>query len=173
MPTAQRALLILAQRVVYLPFCRQSEKQMLLSRTCEYGVRAMVYLAAESPTDFRSVRSISENLEISFHFLTKIFQQLTRFGLLKSYRGPNGGVMLSRPASEITLKEIVVAIEGPDLFTECVLGLPGCCEERPCPLHESWSTVRVELETMLEGRTLDEIGADVVREGLRLKGGCA
>ena len=145
---------------------------MLLSRTCEYGVRAMVYLAAESTTDYRAVRTISEDLEISFHFLTKIFQQLTRFGLLRSYRGPNGGVRLSRPASEIRLKEIVVAIEGPDLFTECVLGLPGCGEDRPCPLHDAWSIVRSELETMLEGRTLDEIGADVVKEGLRLKGTC-
>ncbi len=145
---------------------------MLLSRTCEYGVRAMVFLAAELSTDYRAVRTISENLEISFHFLTKIFQQLTRAGLLRSYRGPNGGVMLSRPASEITLKEIVVAIEGPELFNECVLGLPGCGEDRPCPLHESWSTVRVELEKMLEGRTLDEIGAVVVRDGLRLKADC-
>lgn len=145
---------------------------MLLSRTCEYGVRAMVFLAAELPTDYRAVRTISENLEISFHFLTKIFQQLTRAGLLRSYRGPNGGVMLSRPGSEITLKEIVVAIDGPELFNECVLGLPGCGEDRPCPLHESWSTVRIELEKMLEGRTLDEIGAAVVRDGLRLKADC-
>jgi Rrf2 family protein len=141
---------------------------MLLSRTCEYGVRAMVYLASESPSDYRSVRSISSDLDISFHFLTKIFQQLSRAGLLNSYRGPNGGVMLSRPASEITLKEIVVAIEGPDLFRECVLGLPGCGEARPCPLHDAWKDVRAELGNMLEGRCLDEIGDEVVRGHLRL-----
>jgi len=141
---------------------------MLLSRTSEYGVRAMVYLAAESPAGYRSVRSISSDLDISFHFLTKIFQQLTRAGLLRSYRGPNGGVMLSRPASQITLKQIVVALDGPDLFRECVLGLPGCGDARPCPLHEAWKDVRSELERMLEGRCLDEIGNEVTRGRLRL-----
>jgi Rrf2 family transcriptional regulator, iron-sulfur cluster assembly transcription factor len=143
---------------------------MLLSKTCEYGVRAMLHLAAESPDSYRPVRAISDELNISFHFLTKIFQQLSRAGLLMSYRGPNGGVRLARDASDITLKEIVEAIEGPELFTECVLGLPDCGSDRPCPLHHSWAVVRGELVHMLEGRTLDKLGNDIVKDGLRLTG---
>ncbi len=141
---------------------------MLLSRTCEYGVRAMIYLATESPDRYVPVRSISSALHISFHFLTKIFQRLTSNGLVLSYRGPNGGIRLSRPAAQITLKEVVVAIEGPELFTECVLGLPGCGVHRPCPLHDTWTVARDELSHMLEGETLDQIGSSTVREGLRL-----
>ena len=164
-----RARLVKSTRSASI-FGNPESPAMLLSRTCEYGVRAMVFLAAESPDDFTSVRAISDELNISFHFLTKIFQQLSRAGLLQSYRGPNGGVRLSRPASEITLKEVVLAIEGPDLFTECVLGLPGCGDRRPCPLHDSWYLVRSEISRMLEGRRLDEIGREVVRGHLRLSG---
>ncbi|GMQ81878.1 MAG: Rrf2 family transcriptional regulator [Rhodothermia bacterium] len=142
---------------------------MLLSKTCQYGVRAMIYLATDSPDKYVSVRSISSALDISFHFLTKIFQRLTRYGLLLSYRGPNGGIKLSRPASQITLKEVVVAIEGPELFTECVLGLPGCGADRPCPLHHTWTIARDDLARMLEGETLDQIGSSTVRERLRLR----
>lgn len=143
---------------------------MLLSRTCEYGIRAMVFLASKTPDEYRSVRNVSDELEISFHFLTKIFQQLTRAGLLRSYRGPNGGVKLSRSASSISLKDILIAIEGPELFTECVLGLPGCGEDRPCPMHQSWAKVRDDLEEMLSNRKLDLIGSEVIQDNLRLKG---
>ncbi len=142
---------------------------MLLSKTCEYGLRAMLHLAATSPDGYKAVRVISSELDISFHFLTKIFQQLTRSGLLMSYRGPNGGVKLARESSEITLKEIVVAIEGPELFTECVLGLPGCGDERPCPMHHSWAVVRTELERMLDHKNLEKLGCDITIEGFRLR----
>ncbi len=130
----------------------------------------MVQLAVKSPDEYMAVRRISSELDISFHFLTKIFQQLSRAGLLRSYRGPNGGVKLSKPASNISLREIVVAIEGPDLFTECVLGLPDCGEDKPCPLHDSWAHVRKELIQMLEDRSLSQIGEDVLEKDLRLKG---
>ena len=143
---------------------------MLLSRTCEYGIRAMMQLATKSPHEFIAVRKISNELEISFHFLTKICQQLSRAGLVRSYRGPNGGVKLAKPASKISLMEIVVAIEGSNLFTECVLGLPGCGDESPCPLHDSWAHVRGELIQMLEKRSLSQIAEDVAARNLRLKG---
>ena len=65
---------------------------MLLSRSAEYGLRAALYLASLEPSGFVSIRDISDHLGLSFHFLTKIFQKLTRAGLLHSYRGPNGGV---------------------------------------------------------------------------------
>ena len=141
---------------------------MLLSKTCEYGVRAMLYLSGQSSDKYVSVRTISKELDISFHFLTKIFQQLTGAGLLQSYRGPNGGVKLAKQAAHITLKEVYVAIEGPDMFTECVLGLPECGVRKPCPLHASWSIARDELSQMLEGRNLGEIGEDIAAGNLRL-----
>jgi len=142
---------------------------MLLSKSCEYGLRAMLYLATlgdgeekgertVDPTrEYVSIRTISDELDIGFSFLTKVFQQLNDAGLLTSKRGPGGGVALTRPPAEIHLHEIVVAIDGDDLFEECVLGLPGCGEAEPCPLHDHWSETRGQLETMFRSTTLAEV----------------
>jgi len=144
---------------------------MLLSKTSEYGIRSMLHLAGVGGNEYLSVKKISENLDISFHFLTKIFQQLARAGLVDSYRGPNGGVRLRGEAKMITVRSIVVALDGEDLFTKCVLGLPGCTEDRPCPLHQHWIISRSEIEEMLSGKTLEDVGQDLRSGGYRLKPG--
>ena len=110
----------------------------MLSKSCEYGLRATLYLASLDGDGYVPINTISEELGISFSFPTKIFQKLNDAGLLTSQRGPKGGVALNRPADEMTLYEIVVAIDGDDLFEVCVLGLPGCGDAEPCPLHDQW-----------------------------------
>lgn len=142
---------------------------MLLSKSCEYGMRATLYLATLNKEGYVSIRDISEELDISFHFLTKIFQKLTQAGILASFRGPNGGVALARPATAVTLFEIVVAIDGPELFHECVLGLPECGNRRPCPMHDSWAVERQRLRGMFSGTSVAEAASDVARLDLRLK----
>ncbi|MGM0706381.1 MAG: RrF2 family transcriptional regulator [Bacteroidota bacterium] len=112
---------------------------MLLSKSCEYGLRATLYLASIDEDGYVSIGSISDALDISFPYLTKIFQQLNKAGLLTSHRGPSGGVALTCDPEAISLYEIVVSIDGEALFTECVFGLPGCGEGAPCPLHDQWA----------------------------------
>lgn len=129
----------------------------MLSKSCEYGLRAMLYLASLNHDGYVSIGTISDELSISFPFLTKIFQKLNDAGLLTSQRGPKGGVALTKPADEVTLYEIVVAIDGDDLFTECVLGLPGCGHAEPCPLHDDWAQKRTYVERMFRNSTLAEL----------------
>lgn len=117
----------------------------------------MLYLASLDPNGYVSIGSISEELDISFPFLTKIFQKLNEADLLTSQRGPKGGVALNKPASEISLYDIVVAIDGDDLFNECVLGLPGCGEAKPCPVHEHWTEERNRIENIFQQSTLAEL----------------
>jgi Rrf2 family protein len=142
---------------------------MLLSKSCEYGLRASLYLASKKQQGYVSIGEISDELQISFHFLTKIFQKLTQAGLMESYRGPKGGIALARPANQIRVKDIVVAIDGSDLFTECVLGLPGCGDQKPCPMHHRWAVERERLEAMFANTTLAEMGDNINALGLRLK----
>ena len=144
---------------------------MLLSKTSEYGIRAMLHLAGLSSNEYLSVKRISENLNISFHFLTKIFQQLSKAGLIDSYRGPNGGVRLSQDPKAINVRAVVVALDGDGLFTQCVLGLPGCTHYRPCPLHAQWTDSRNEIERMLGEKTLEDVGNDLRAGGYRLNPG--
>lgn len=141
---------------------------MLLSKSCVYGLRAALYLAAKNDGEYHSLREMSEELEISFHFLTKILQQLTADGLMESYKGPNGGVKLSSKGKRATLFDMVVAIDGPGLFTQCALGLPGCGSQKPCPLHESWVDTRGSIESMLKKTSLIKIAEEGKEKHFRL-----
>jgi Rrf2 family iron-sulfur cluster assembly transcriptional regulator len=138
----------------------------LLSKSCVYGLRAAIYVAMHKPgRAYVPIREIAKELDLSFHFLTKIFQQLTESGILKSYRGPTGGVALARPGREISLLDVVESLEGAGLFSECMLGLVHCDDRHPCPLHEVWRRQREELRRMLEGATLQEF-AEQVQQGI-------
>ncbi|HET8864359.1 MAG TPA: Rrf2 family transcriptional regulator [Gracilimonas sp.] len=141
---------------------------MLLSKSCVYGLRASLYLASKSGGEFYSLKEISEELDISFHFLTKILQQLTADGLMESYKGPNGGVRLSDKGMKATLYDMVIAIDGPGLFTQCALGLPGCGSQEPCPLHESWIETRSSIEKMLKRTSLIGIAKEGKEKHFRL-----
>lgn len=130
---------------------------MPLSKSCIYGLRASVFLAAKKSDGYINIREISNELNISFHFLTKVLQQLTQAEILESYKGPNGGVKLAKAASEITFMDVVVAIDTDHAFTECILGLPGCGELKPCPMHDQWAKLKGKLSDMMEQSTLREL----------------
>lgn len=141
---------------------------MLLSKGCEYGLRAALYLASLDEDGYVSIRTISDELDISFPFLTKIFQQMNEAGLLKSHRGPSGGVAFTKPTDQITLYDIVVAVDGEELFRECVLGLPGCGNDKPCPVHERWAEERDRLQQMFERNTLADMARQINDFDVRL-----
>ena len=121
------------------------------------------YIASEENRQYIPIREISDKLDISFHFLTKILQILTQNHLLISFRGPNGGVALARSPESISLMEIIQAIDGPDLFEKCILGLDNCGNEQSCPLHQQWVGIRENI-TDLFGRTTLKDVADLVRD---------
>ncbi|MDX1590540.1 MAG: Rrf2 family transcriptional regulator, partial [Balneolaceae bacterium] len=118
--------------------------------------------------EFTPIKKMSDKLEISFHFLTKILQQLTANGLLESFKGPNGGVKLTKPGNKIALIDVVLAIDGPDLLTECALGLPGCGLKNPCPLHDKWAETRDGIRIMLQNTSLKDMVEKGKLENLRL-----
>ncbi len=83
---------------------------MLLSKTCSYGIRAAIYIAVQKDQQYVPIKEISETLKISFHFLTKILQILTKKGIIESIKGPGGGVGLRIDPSEISILDIIYAI---------------------------------------------------------------
>ena len=141
----------------------------LLPKTSTYALRAVLYIASTAKEHkFVPIRQISDDLNISFHFLTKLFQILSQHGLMISYRGPTGGIALAKPANDISLIEIITALEGKDFFDGCILALPNCGDEAPCPLHEYWGKMRDELIDMFEKTSLYELGEKIRNDGLRL-----
>jgi len=134
----------------------------MFSRAAEYAVRAMVFLAGQPSGKLTGAREIADAEQIPAPFLWKILHNLTRQKLIRSFKGVRGGYELARPAAEIALEDILHATDGNDLVSGCVLGLPECNEENPCPLHNSWKDVRVHLTEMLERTSLADL-AEVVR----------
>lgn len=137
----------------------------ILSKATVYGLRALIYMVSkQSETDYIRIGEISEKLNISFHFLTKTFQLLSKSGILKSARGPSGGVAFTIPPEQIYIIDIVNVIESEGFFNTCLLGLPACGEEAPCPLHEFWKESKLTLRHKFETTSLLVLG-EMVRDG--------
>lgn len=141
---------------------------MIFSKSCVYGLRAMIYLASISREDYVSIKTLSDKLDISFHFLTKILQELTAAELMESMKGPKGGVRLSKSGKKIMLKEVVEAIDGPAIFTDCVLGLPGCGSKKPCPMHDMWEGTRDEINDLFTSTSLQDMSKEGKAKDLRI-----
>ncbi|HOT96627.1 MAG TPA: Rrf2 family transcriptional regulator [bacterium] len=141
---------------------------MILSRSCDHAIRASLYIALQADRAFVPIREIASALEISFHFLTKILQLLTQARIMASFKGPNGGVTLARPAAAISLKEIVLAIDGNRIFNGCMIGLDHCDDDHPCPIHDQWSGLRSNLEQLFSATTLADLAERVCQDGFRL-----
>jgi Rrf2 family protein len=105
------------------------------------------------------VQSVAEWIGAPGPYLSKVFHALGKAQLVATKRGRNGGVILMRPAREITLDMIAGAMDGEDWQTSCLLGLATCSDERACPVHTFWTAERMRILTELQSTTL----ADVAR----------
>ncbi|EOZ96824.1 rrf2 family protein (putative transcriptional regulator) [Indibacter alkaliphilus LW1] len=121
-----------------------------------------------STGEYVSIGEITKELNLSFHFLTKIFRELTNKGILYSYRGPSGGIALAKPSDQIMLIDIVLALEGEDYFDNCLLGFPGCGVEKPCPVHNFWKGIKEDIKSHLCNTSLAQLGEKILAEEVRL-----
>jgi len=130
---------------------------MKLSRESEYGIQGLIHLAQQPAGTVMLLAAIAEAQELPQSFLAKIFQKFTQYGLVRSFRGATRGYTLSRPAGDITLKEVLEAIEGPGLFERCIFWSHRCAEDNPCILHEGWKQIKPKLTAMMEVTTLQDL----------------
>jgi len=130
---------------------------VIFSKKCEYGMQAILYLAAHEKGKLVSAEEISKVLKIPREFISKILQSLRESGLISSSKGRAGGFSLAKAASRIKLIDVVAAIDGLELFDNCVLGFPECSPTHPCPVHETWGTLRTQAYDMLNSETIDKL----------------
>ena len=134
----------------------------MLSNSCKYGIRAVIYLASQQlPENKTGIKKISHDLNLPTPFLAKILQQLTKQKILSSSKGPHGGFSLLKDPKKITLLDIVKAIDGNDIFINCVMH-NGACEgaeidKKKCPLHDDYEKIRTNLIKLFGSRTINEI----------------
>ena len=132
------------------------EQSLILSQACQYGLQATIYLAVQGEAPILS-KVIATQLGIPPHFLAKILQELSKRGLLLSFKGRGGGFKLSRDPNAITLMDVVLAIEGEGFGTQCLLGLAECSEEVPCPIHSQWKVVKAATLRMLGEQSVKDL----------------
>jgi Rrf2 family protein len=131
---------------------------MQITRQADYAVRAVLHLARNG--DQRTATSsIAEEQRIPPSFLAKIISQLSIAGLLHTSRGARGGVTLAREPREITLLEVIEAIDGPIQLNECVGDTGACSFEENCPLRPVWCEAQDELVRRLKGTNFADMAS--------------
>jgi Rrf2 family protein len=138
----------------------------MLSNTCKYAVRALIYLAKYSADGTKiGIKKISSDLLIPTPFLGKILQNLVKQKVLVSTKGPNGGFGLGKKTAEISLYDIVSIVDGEDFFKVCLIGHHSCAtheaEEKPCPVHSRFGPIRAQLLQFYQDTTLESILGDM------------
>ena len=128
-----------------------------LARLTDYGILLMTCVARQRDSAPHSARELAAMAHLPVPTVSKILKELARQGLLTGQRGVKGGFRLARPAAEITVADIVSALEGPIAFTECG-GDPGSCDlEDSCIVRSNWIKINNALRGALEGITLAEM----------------
>jgi len=133
----------------------------MLSNTCKYAIRAVLYLAINSNEGNKiGIKEISKELDIPTPFLGKILQTLAKHKILSSTKGPHGGFGLGK--GEILLMDIVEVIDGMDSFHKCVIGIKYCSEqENPCALHNRYAKLRDEIRQIFEVETIEQLAQGI------------
>jgi Rrf2 family protein len=137
---------------------------MIFSRTSQYAIQALIYLAAQPNGRPVLNRVIARNLGVPPAYLAKILQDLCRQQVLGSSRGRHGGFILRDGAEHTNLLDIVLLMEGARVDRECLLGLKTCGDETACPMHRKWKPVKKEILSYLGHVTLTHL-AKAVRSG--------
>lgn len=131
----------------------------MFSKACEYGIKAVLYIAIQSQSGKRiGIKGIATGINSPEAFTGKILQKLVKSEIIYSVKGPSGGFEIGKNGlQKIKLCHIVSAIDGNDIYNGCGLGLKNCNELKPCPVHDKFKAIRDDLKKMLETTTLKEL----------------
>ena len=130
---------------------------VIFSKKCELALQAVLFLSIKPQGAYYNAGDISGELHVPKEFVSKVLQTLTETGIVGSKKGKSGGFFLAKSPTDIRLIQIVEAIDGLQVFENCVLGFPGCSPTNPCPLHNTWGHLRDEAFKMLTEQTLAEL----------------
>ncbi|MDR2220811.1 MAG: Rrf2 family transcriptional regulator [Methylobacillus sp.] len=141
---------------------------MLITRTSQYAVQSLIYIATQNQGLPILSREMAEKLHVPAAYLAKIMQMLCKGGLVTSYRGRFGGFCLREEPKKIDLMRILLITEGPEFTKDCLLGLKECSDATACPMHNRWKPIKQEVITMLTEQTLAMLSEAVLTGKYRL-----
>lgn len=143
----------------------------MFSNAAEYAIKACIWIALNSSKNrYVTINEIVESTGLPRAFTAKTLQKLAKFRIVDSVKGPHGGFCIMNNAPEdISLLEIVQAIDGSGLLHDCVLGLKVCSEVKPCPAHPKFKPIREQISEFLINTTLKDLTKGVNEKLTHLK----
>jgi Rrf2 family protein len=130
---------------------------MRLSRKTDYAIRAMIDLACQPQGARVAIHDVAKRQEIPYTFLPRIIPDLVKGGLLKSYRGANGGIILSRSPKQITILNVIESTDGPVTLNRCTAFPSECDRDNICPIHTLWEKVQSDFNKTLGMTSLADL----------------
>lgn len=141
---------------------------MILSRTSQYAIQALIYIATQPQGEPVLNRKIADYLDVPPAYLAKIMQNLCKGNLLYSFRGRLGGFCLREGSEKTDLMQVLALTEGPRFTEDCLLGLKVCSDETACPMHTKWKPIKQKVVDLLREQTLEKLAAAVLSGKYRL-----
>ena len=143
-----------------------------INRQTDYAVRVLLALAKAGEGVRLSSGAIQQEMLIPPALMSRIVAQLARAELVNTFPGREGGLMLPRPASQITLKDVVEAFEGPILLSECmqVKGEDDCPFQSNCPVRSKWGRVQVVMLREMAAVTLESLAQEALGIPVKMPG---
>jgi Rrf2 family protein len=126
---------------------------MNLSNTAQYAIRILAYMAVK-PGEVFSAGDIVKELKISDKYLKRLMTTLSKARIVRSIQGRNGGFVFQKLPENISLSEIINAVENIEKYQGCILGFSECSDENPCALHERWSKIKRDTNDLFFSVTL-------------------
>jgi len=135
---------------------------MILSRTSQYAIQALIFIATQ-PRDVAVLnRTIVKHIGVPPAYLSKVLQNLSKNNMLHSIRGRQGGYCLREKGESINLMQIVLVTEGLSFTEECVLGFKVCSDKTPCLMHTKWAPIKQKIVRLLQDQTLGSLATAVL-----------
>jgi len=129
----------------------------ILRRNTDYALRLAVNLARHYGEDSLSTRVLAEDEDVSYQLACKLMQKLHAAGLVESDMGPKGGFRLRRGPDEVSIHDVIEAIQGPLRLNRCLLNDGLCSRHNSCPVREKMSDLQQQMNDYLQGVTLGEL----------------
>lgn len=135
----------------------------IYSKACEYALRILTQIPKERIGEKILAVELCRKAKVPIASSRKVLQLLVEQKYLEAVSGPGGGYRLLKSPNEMTLLSIIRAIDGEDAFDHCIMGLPQCSSEKPCPIHHLWQKIKIDMKKEMNEKTLSQL-MDTIKE---------
>jgi Rrf2 family protein len=138
----------------------------MFNKETEYAIRGLVYIQLQNSEGKRpGMAEVAEQINAPQFYTAKILQRLVRQGFIESQKGKGGGFYFDPQKPDLSLKQLIRATQGEDLFSGCGFGLKQCDENNPCPLHDKYALIRDALNKLVMEESIQTLAQKSLRGG--------